>query len=158
MQLGRMPMLEREFNLLFTREFMQYLDRGLGACVLRRPEAAQIVADSFLHFDGVRYWMSDFVVMPNHVHALFCLLGDREIEAQCYSWKKFTAERINKFLGKKGRFWQEESFDHLVRSAEQFEYLRKYIAENPLKAGLRAGEFILYSRMLDAIDVKIRKP
>ena len=29
------------------------------------------------------------------------------------------------------RFWREESFDHLVRTAEHFQAFRRYIADNP---------------------------
>jgi REP element-mobilizing transposase RayT len=90
--------------------------------------------------------MGDLVVMPNHVHLLVCLLGDTEIEAQCTSWKHFTATRINRDLGRRGRFWQEESFDHLVRTAEQFEAIQRYITENPRKAGLHSGEFYYWKR------------
>jgi type I restriction enzyme R subunit len=136
---------QREFHCTFSREFMEHLDKGYGACELKRPEIARIVADSLRHFDGQRYHLGDFVVMPNHVHLLACLLGDSDIAKQCYSWKKFTATQINRLLGKNGRFWQSESFDHLVRSPEQFEYLRYYIEQNPKKAGLRAGEY-LYRR------------
>ncbi|MCI0378663.1 MAG: hypothetical protein L0215_13735 [Gemmataceae bacterium] len=136
--------LQREFDRTFTAEFMEYLDRGYGSCVLKRPELARIVGDSLQHFDNQRYHLGDFVVMPNHVHLLVCLLGGTEIEAQCYSWKKFTAGKINRVLGSSGRFWQEESFDHLVRSPEQFEFLKRYIADNPIKAGLQLGEFLYY--------------
>jgi type I restriction enzyme R subunit len=114
--------------------------------VLRRAELAKIVADSLLHFDGQRYHVSDFVVMPNHVHLLVCLLGQTEVESQCTSWKRFTATSINRQLRRQGRFWQEESFDHLVRSVEQFEAIQRYIAANPEKAGLAAGEYWLYQR------------
>jgi type I restriction enzyme R subunit len=134
-----------EFHNMFSREFMEYLDRGYGKCVLREQAIAQIVAESLRHFDGDRYHLGDFVVMPNHVHVLVCLLGQTEIQKQCYSWKKFTATQINRELSQSGRFWQEESFDHLVRSPEQFDYLRQYIAENPHAANLRDGEY-LYSR------------
>jgi type I restriction enzyme R subunit len=134
----------REFHRSFTAEFMEYLDRGHGDCVLRKPALAQIVADSFYHFDGQRYHLADFVVMPNHVHLLVCLLCETEIESLCYSWKKYTAGKINRALRRTGRFWQEESFDHLVRSPEHFEYFRTYIADNPRKAGLRAGEYLHY--------------
>jgi type I restriction enzyme R subunit len=41
-----------------------------------------------------------------------------------------------------GRLWQEESFDHLVRSPEQFEYFQRYIAENPRKASLNPGDYL----------------
>jgi type I restriction enzyme R subunit len=137
---------QREFHRTFSREFMAHLDKGHGACVLKRPELAKIVADSLMHFDGQRYLLGDFVVMPNHVHVLACLLGDTDLEAQCYSWKKYMATRINRLLGQKGRFWQEESFDHLVRSPEQFDYLRGYIADNPRKANLRRGEYLHWRR------------
>jgi len=130
----------------FGAEYMNYLDRGHGACVLRHPEMARIVADSLHHFDGDRYHLGDFVVMPNHVHVVCCLLGSTEIESQCYSWKKFTAQKINRSLKRTGRFWQEESFDHLVRSTKAFDYYRWYVAQNPIEARLGVGEFLHYRR------------
>jgi len=145
-ELHRDKQLEREFRATFTREFMEYLDRGHGKCPLRDPILAAQVAACLLHFDGQRYSLGDFVVMPNHVHLLVCLGGAADIEAQCRSWKKFSAAEINRLLGRRGRFWQEESFDHLVRSKPQFERFRQYIAENPTKAGLRPGQFIYRKR------------
>jgi type I restriction enzyme R subunit len=145
-QLRGLPDVERQFHNTFSREFMEYFDKGYGACVLKRPELARIVGDSLLHFDGQQYLLSDFVVMPNHVHVLVCLLGETDLEKQCYSWKKYTANLLNRALGRRGRFWQEESFDHLVRSPEQFDYLHRYIADNPEKAGLRPGEYLLWQR------------
>jgi type I restriction enzyme R subunit len=139
----RLPdIAQDEYHSTFTREFLEYLDRGFGACVLRKPELARLVARSLCHFDGDRYHLGDFVVMPNHVHLLVCLLGSTEIESQCYSWKKYTATQINRALGQSGRFWQEESFDHLVRSPEQFAYLQRYIAANPHQAKIGDGEFL----------------
>lgn len=79
--------------------------------------------------------------MPNHVHLLVGLIGSTDILDQWYSWKKFTAGKINKTLQESGRFWQEESFDHLVRSPEQFEAIQQYIAANP--SHLPAGEYHL---------------
>jgi len=119
---------------------------GHGACVLKRPETAQIVADSLMHFDRARYLMGDFVVMPNHVHLLVCLMGGTDLVDQCYSWKKFTATQINRVLGCRGEFWQNESFDHLVRSPEQFDLLRRYVARNPKEAKLREGDYLYYQR------------
>jgi len=140
------PELDREYDTQFTRAFMAYLDRGYGACELRARQSAEIVASALRHFDGERYGLSEFVVMPNHVHALLCLLGDTKIETQCRSWKKFSAGEINRLLDRSGRFWQEESIDHLVRSVEQYENLQRYIAENPIKAGLREGEYLYWQR------------
>jgi type I restriction enzyme R subunit len=137
---------QREFNTMFTREFMAYLDRGYGACPLRDPRAANVVAGALRHFDGDRYWLGDFVVMPNHVHVLVCLIGSTGLEPQCDSWKSYTAREISRLLGRRGRLWQAESFDHLVRSPEQFDYLRRYIAENPEKAHLQHGDYLHYVR------------
>ena len=142
------PELERAFHGTVTREVMEYLDRGYGACVLRRPEMGKIVADNLKHFDDQRYQLGDFIVMPNHVHLIVRLLGTTEIERQCRSWKRFTAGLINRALGRRGRFWHEESFDHLVRSPEQLAALQVYIAENPGIARLRTGEFLHYVRPL----------
>jgi type I restriction enzyme R subunit len=138
--------VQDEFHREFSREFMEYMDRGMGECVLQRPELSELVAEALLHFDGQRYEMGDFVVMPNHVHLLVCLLGSTDVEEQCHSWKKYSAGKINRVLGRKGRFWQEESFDHLVRSTRQFDALRAYIAANPAKAGLAAGHYRHYVR------------
>ena len=145
-ELQQSPQIEREYHQRFTREFMDYLDRGHGACPFANSEAAELVASALHHFDGDRYILGDYVVMPNHVHLLVGLMGPTEIEAQCRSWKKFSAQEINLLLGRNGRFWQEESFDHLVRSPEQFEYFQRYIADNPLKAGLRPGQYLHYRR------------
>jgi putative transposase len=135
---------QREFHATFSREFLEHLDQGHGTCLLRHQEIAQIVADGLRHFDGLRYSLGDFVIMPNHVHVMACLSGETEVEAQCYSWKKFTATRINRHLQRSGRRWQEESFDHLIRSPEQFEAVRRYIADNPVKARLGHSEFLYY--------------
>jgi putative transposase len=140
------PDLEVEFSLRFSKDFMAYLDRGYGSCPLREPRVSQIVANALRHFDGKRYHLGDFVVMPNHVHLLAGLLSDVEIEAQCQSWKKFSAIQINRLLNQTGRFWQAESFDHLVRSPEQFERFRRYIAANPAKARLKTGEYYCWRR------------
>jgi type I restriction enzyme R subunit len=143
-QLRQKRELEAKFEQQFSAQFHDYLDCGLGRCELRDPACSKIVADTLHFFDGSRYFLGDFVVMPNHVHLLCCLIGETEIEAQCRSWKKFAAKEINALLGRKGRFWQEESFDHLVRSADYFDHLRSYIAENPVKARLKPGEFFHY--------------
>ena len=80
--------------------------------------------------------MGDFIVMPNHVHLLAAFAAADAMKVQCDSWLHYTAFQINKATGKMGKFWQQEPFDHLVRSLEQYEYLRQYIADNPHKAGL----------------------
>jgi REP element-mobilizing transposase RayT len=73
--------------------------------------------------------------MPNHVH----LLATPFVEVQkiTKSLKGITAKRANSMLGLTGTsFWQEESYDHLVRNDQEFEKIQNYIEENPVRAGL----------------------
>jgi REP element-mobilizing transposase RayT len=81
-----------------------------------------------------RYQMHSFVVMPNHVH----LLATPQVAATRWlgPLKGFTAHEANRILGRNGPFWQDESYDHLVRSDAEFERIREYIEGNPVKAGL----------------------
>ena len=130
-----------DFNRQFNRCREDFLDTCHGACVLRDPAVSKIAADSLMHFDCQRYRMGDFIVMPNHVHLLAAFPDPDAMEAQFDSWTHYTAFRIHQKIGGKGHFWQQEPFDHLVRSVEQYEYLRKYIAENPRKARLQLGEY-----------------
>lgn len=123
-----------------------HLDKGHGACVLRDPCFQKLVSDSLLHFDGDRYVMLDFVIMPNHVHLLVAFRDDDLLWTQCTSWKRYTARQINRSLGQRGEFWQVDQFDHLVRSPEQFEHYRRYIAENPRRAGVPEGSSYYYSK------------
>jgi REP element-mobilizing transposase RayT len=82
-----------------------------------------------------RYQLHSFVVMPNHVHML---VTPRVVSTLWLGpLKRFTAYRANQILGQSGKhFWQDESYDHLVRSTEQFERIRAYIERNPVTAGL----------------------
>jgi REP element-mobilizing transposase RayT len=137
--------LQNELRRVLSDRWNDHLDNCHGTCVLRRPELSKIVADSLRHFDGDRYELTDFVVIPNHVHLLAAFPHSEAMLEQCESWKHFTATRINRILGVKGRFWMQDGFDHLVRSQDQFDYFRGYIADNPIKAKLKLGEYRLYT-------------
>ena len=141
-----------EFHERFTTRWHDELDACHGACVLRLPELAKIVSDSLLHFDGDRYEMMDFVIMPNHVHFLAVFPDEHSMLVQCESWKHFTAAKINAATGIKGRFWQQDAFDHLVRHESQLGRLKTYIADNPLKARLHSGQY--FHRPHSVIDPK----
>jgi REP element-mobilizing transposase RayT len=83
--------------------------------------------------------------MPNHLHVLVTPTPPHELSDILHSWKRFSAREINKLVGREGAFWQAESFNHIVRSEAQFERFRRYIAENPAKARLGEGEFLLWT-------------
>ncbi|OYP38556.1 hypothetical protein CGZ80_01795 [Rhodopirellula sp. MGV] len=136
------PRLRHQFKKTFNRLREDFLDTCNGKCVLRQPDFASIVADSLSHFDGKRYRLGDFIVMPNHVHLLASFPSEETMIGQCDSWLHYTAWKINQQLGNKGKFWQQEPFDHLVRSPEQYQYLCNYIRDNGTKANLRSGDFL----------------
>jgi REP element-mobilizing transposase RayT len=138
--------VQDEFRRTFSERWHAHLDACHGACVLRRPELARIVADSLSHAGGDRYELTDFVIMPNHVHLLAAFPDEESLLVQCESWKRYTATRIHRSLGRKGRFWQQDGFDHLVRSPEEFAGLRQYIADNPRRAQLGSDEFRHFSK------------
>jgi REP element-mobilizing transposase RayT len=146
--LDKLPLaVQQRLKWTLTERWDNCLDECHGACVLKQPELADIVDKSLRHFDGDRYVMTDFVIMPNHAHLLAAFPTPEAMGEQCAAWRRYTARRINQQLQQRGEFWQDEGFDHLVRSPEHFEYYRRYIAENPIKAHLRPGEYRLYSRV-----------
>jgi REP element-mobilizing transposase RayT len=114
------------------------LDAGYGSCFLRDHQLAQIVEDALLHFDGERYALHAWCVMPNHVHTLFTPLVGFKMSGVVHSWKSFTAHECNKTLGRSGRFWEREPFDRYIRNPEHFQNAVIYIENNPVKAGLCA--------------------
>ena len=63
--------LGKEYHQRFSAKLEEWMDQGMGECVLRDPCCAEIVGRCLLHFDGERYELDSFAVMPNHVHVLF---------------------------------------------------------------------------------------
>ena len=140
--------LQSEFQETFSSRWHNLIDQGYGACVLRQPEFSTIVSDALQYFDNDRYVLTDYVIMPNHVHVLCAFAHDDAMLKQCESWKHYTARRINQRLGVAGRFWQQDGFDHLIRSVEEFEAKRRYIGDNPRKANLGPTEFVHFAKAL----------
>lgn len=136
--------IEREYHERFSGAIERWLDAGYGACLLRRPECAQIVAGTLRHFEGQRVIMISSVVMPNHVHALFVQNPEWPLKKLIQSWKRFTAREINKLLERSGSLWQRDYFDRLVRDEKHFANCVRYVRRNPEKAGLNEGEFLLW--------------
>jgi carbamoylphosphate synthase large subunit/REP element-mobilizing transposase RayT len=136
----------REYMRRFEEEREHWLDQGHGSCLLREPRAAAIVAESLNHFDRERYLVDAYVIMPNHVHVLFKPLGKNSLADILHSWKSFTAQALNREMNRAGALWMHESFDTIVRDAEHLRACREYIAQNPAKARLSEGGFILVRR------------
>jgi REP element-mobilizing transposase RayT len=96
-----------------------------------------MLVDAIRYREGREYDLHAFVVMPNHVHLLVTPLV--AVSKVMQSLKRFTAREGNRILGLTGQpFWQDESFDRLVRNETEFERIWHYIEMNPVTAGLAA--------------------
>jgi len=127
---------ERDAEIERRRLIEDYLDRGTGMAWMRKPLVARLVQSALLHFDGVRYKLPAWVVMPNHVHALITPQAGNALADIVHSWKSFTSNEANRFLERTGQFWQEEYFDRYIRHARHYSDAVDYIEYNPVKAGL----------------------
>lgn len=136
--------VERAYHDRFSSTLERWLDAGHGNCVLRDSWAARVVGDALNHFEGERCVQHAWVVMPNHVHVLFMLRAGQSVATMLHSWKSFTAQQIQAARGEKGPLWQRDYFDRLIRDSTHFHRCVRYIRKNPVKAGLREGEFLLF--------------
>jgi REP element-mobilizing transposase RayT len=122
------------------RRIEDYLDRGAGESLLRDARVARLVEGALLYFDGQRYRVHTWVVMPNHVHVLFTPLEGWALSRIVGSWKSFTAKQACRLLNRRGSFWQEDYFDRFIRNGQHFAKAKNYIELNPVVAGLCAAQ------------------
>ncbi|MDO9465515.1 MAG: transposase [bacterium] len=137
---------EKSIKLDFEKQQFYFVDNYLGLCkngpkYLSDSNIAQIVKDSLFFMNKKQYELYCFCVMPNHVHIL--IMPQEQKSGSFYSFaeilkghKGSTARKANIFLNKTGSFWHKESYDHLVRSQQEFEDTVWYIINNPVKAHL----------------------
>ena len=131
--------LREDKELLRGKRFVQF-DRELDSAVfgpawMNQPKIAMAVTDAISRVVQTGLCVAHaYVVMPNHVH----LLVEPRVELKriTQTIKGASARSCNLLPGRTGPFWQEESFDHWVRSATSFERIRMYIERNPVSAGL----------------------
>ncbi len=119
----------------------------LTFCLLRPPTVdltdppiAQLVVDAIRYFDGRRYWLYDYTVMPDHVHLILQVIdcGGRSerLWRITHSLKSWLAHQINDLVGRTGPVWQQESYDHLIRSDLDYAEKAAYILDNARRRGL----------------------
>lgn len=126
---------------LTTGQAFHTMDRLLdqarcGPTFLGKPAIAELVLDSLLYGSQVKHYkLHSWVIMPNHLHLL--VTPWVSVSKFLGSLKAATAKRANLLLSRTGKpFWQDESYDHLVRSSEEFQRIQRYIENNPVTAGL----------------------
>jgi putative transposase len=145
---------ETDKNKLLFAEFDKIIDSEPATQHLADPRLASEVESSILHFAAERYDLLAYVVMPSHFHRLFhpraewsqeCLKANgasektkrrspRQVIVQ--SMNRYSSGQCNQLLNRSGQFWQDESYDHVVRDADELLRIIAYIENNPVKAGL----------------------
>lgn len=95
-----------------------------------------MVQDALLHFDGDRYRLLAWCLMPNHVHVVVEMIEGHSLSDVMRSLKSFTARRANALLQRAGAFWHPDYFDRYMRDDDHLARTVTYIENNPVKAGL----------------------
>jgi putative transposase len=113
-----------------------WLDAGYGACHFRDPKLAAQLEETLLHFQGQRYFISCWVIMPNHCHLVMKPFQEWTLENILQAMKGVVARRVNMLIGSSGSLWQDESYDRIVRDEEHLWRIVQYIGRNPRQAGL----------------------
>lgn len=109
-----------------------------GADHLANNAISEIVKESIHFRDERQFELHAYCIMPNHVHILVTNIREEvPFHRVLGSMKANSAKKANEYLGLSGQpFWQEESYDHVVRNGKSFERIIDYILNNPVKAGL----------------------
>jgi REP element-mobilizing transposase RayT len=115
----------------------EYFDLGTGSCPFLDMRVAGAMAAALQFREGSHYRILAWCIMPNHVHVVARLFPGRELASVVKAWKNFSAKAANHALSRKGRFWQREYYDRMIRNENELDRAIKYILENPAKAGLK---------------------
>lgn len=118
-----------------------FLDHAAsGPYWLARTDVAAIVSEAMRYRDEREYILHAFCIMPNHVHAVFEPLkagaSGVQLSKIMQSLKRQTARKANVMLSREGAFWQDETYDHVVRDNDEFRRVVGYVLNNPVKAQL----------------------
>lgn len=108
-----------------------FLNKGRGECMLKEVAVRNALIATLREYDGERYVLYDFVVMPNHVHILIKPAHFDTLKDVMTAIKRVAAFRINQLLNRSGRLWQREHFDIIIRSKHHLDREIRYIYENP---------------------------
>lgn len=119
----------KEANEL-QQKIMKFEDKGFGECFLKNKQVYDIVAKSILFFDKIRYNVIEWCIMPNHVHILIKPIEGNSLPEIMHSLKSFTANKANKILNRKGKFWMRDYFDRYIRNDNHFQAVIEYIRRN----------------------------
>lgn len=108
----------------------------IGNNWLKIPAIAQEVCNALHFFDNQRYELICFTIMSNHIHIVMEVKKEYALYGIMQSIKTFSARKANELLDRNGQFWQHESYDRVVRDADELSRIISYVLNNPVKAGL----------------------
>ena len=129
--------IQAEYHRLFSRRIEKWLDQGMGSCLFADSDARTVLAETLMRFQGKRVTHHVWVIMPNHLHALFSPHSPPEKLIQ--AWKSHTARALGR-----GPIWQRDYHDTVIRDWDHFQNVVRYIRRNPLKAKLPERSFTLW--------------
>ena len=130
----------KSFNIeVEKRKHLEHwLDAGMGCCVLRHPQMAQVTQETLLTFDDEKYRLLAWFIMPNHVHVL--IESKIPVSKIVQSWKSYTGRWAMKHNAElelgvpRKHFWMREYWDRYIRNENHFHSTVAYIHNNPVKA------------------------
>jgi len=153
----------------FSCRLDDHLDAGRGECRLGVSRVADCIVRALRHFDGDRYRLHAWCVMPNHVHVVFSIraawgasrMGGEALSSDAsplstvlHAWKSFTSKEVNAILGRTGVLWQREYYDRVIRTERELARCVEYTLRNPVKAGLCGGGKAWPGSGLGLVDVE----
>jgi REP element-mobilizing transposase RayT len=136
--------VETAYHRIFSARVDRHLDAGMGTCLLRNRSVAEAFAETLLPHHEIRFLLHSFVVMPNHVHMLVTLNPTDTLPEMVKIWKGASARKIGKITSTRGKLWQRDYFDRLIRDEDHFFRVARYIRANPAKARLSEEEYLLW--------------
>lgn len=140
------PTKQDRIRKAIFQKYEQFLDNAeTGLTWLGEEKIAHVVQEALLFYNKKDYDLYASCIMPNHVHMVFRHI-EKEADIQrgidypitkiLHSIKSYTALECNKLLDRKGKFWQSESYDRVIRDSDELEKTIRYLLNNPVKAGL----------------------
>jgi len=123
-------------QIALRKRIAKYEDIGYGECWLRNEQIASLAECVLLHFDGERYRIIAWCIMPNHIHVIIETQEGYFLWEIVHSWKSYIVHEANKLLHRSGRFWFREYHDRYIRDDDHLRNAVEYVENNPVKAGL----------------------
>ncbi len=121
---------ELGLQIKLQAKITEFEDKGFGNCYLQNSQVRHIVENSLLFFNEKRYKLIEWKIMPNHVHVLIEVFAGENLPKIVYSWKSYTANKCNKILNRKGKFWMDDYYDTFIRNEQHFLKVIEYIRNN----------------------------